>query len=153
MCGKDFTLSHALSCSHGVFPIIQHNEIIIQDLTTSLMLELCHDVQVEPHLHPLSGEIMCHCAVLDDDAQVDIRASGFWRCLHHHTFNVRVFNCFTASKHFTPLATTFHKHVPYKGNVCEVEHDSFTPLVFTSSGTGKATITTYKHLAHLLSEK
>jgi len=35
-----------------------------------------------------------------------------------------------------------------------VEHGSFTPLVFsTSGGMGKATTTTYKHLARLLSEK
>ena len=72
VCGKDFTLSHALSCPHDAFPIIRHNEI--QDLTVSLMSmsEVCHDVQIEPHLHPLSGEIMHHhSAVLDDDAQVD----------------------------------------------------------------------------------
>ena len=56
VCDKDFTLSHALSCPHGAFPIIQHNEI--QDLTASLMSKVCHDVQIEPHLHPLLGEIM-----------------------------------------------------------------------------------------------
>ena len=73
VCDKDFTLSHALSCPHCAFPIIRQNEI-----RANLMSEVCHDVQIEPHLHPLSGEIMHHCsAVLDDDAQVDIRASGF----------------------------------------------------------------------------
>ena len=76
VCGKDFTLSHTLSCPHGAFPIIRHNEV--RDLTASLMTEVCHDVQVEPHLHALSGEVMHHrSAVLDDNARVDIRASGF----------------------------------------------------------------------------
>ena len=70
VCGKDFTLYHALSCPHEAFPIVWHNEI--RDLTVSLMSEVCHDVQIEPHLHPLSGEIMHHrSAVLDDDAPVD----------------------------------------------------------------------------------
>ena len=33
---------------------------------------------MEPHLHALSGEVMHHrSAVLDDNARVDIRASGF----------------------------------------------------------------------------
>ena len=38
ICGKDFTLSPALSCAHGAFPIIQHNEV--RDLTASLMTEV-----------------------------------------------------------------------------------------------------------------
>ena len=52
VCGKDFTLSHALSCPHRAFPIIHHNEV--HDLTASLMTEVSHNVQVEPHLHALS---------------------------------------------------------------------------------------------------
>ena len=42
----------------------------------------------------------------------------------------------------------------YEERIREVEHGSFTPLVFSSSsGMGKAATTTYKHLAQLLSEK
>ena len=52
VCGKDFTLSYALSYTHGAFPIIQYSEV--RDLTASLMT-CSHDVQVEPHLHALSG--------------------------------------------------------------------------------------------------
>jgi len=56
VCGKDFTLSHALRCTHGAFPIIRHNEV--RDLTASLMTEVYHDVQEEPHLHTLSSEVI-----------------------------------------------------------------------------------------------
>ena len=156
VCGKDFTLSYALNCPHGAFPIIRHNEV--RDLTASLMTEVCHDVQVEPHLHALFGEVMHRrSAVLDDNARVDIRASGFWRCLHHRTFfDVRIFNSFAASNWSTTLAATFRKHEAEKRHVYEecireVEHGSFT---FSSSGgMGKAATTTYKHLAQLLSMK
>ena len=159
MCDKDFTLSHTLSCPHGAFPIIRHNEV--RDLAASLMTDVCHDVQVEPQPHALSGEVMHHrSAVFDDNARVDIRASGFWRCLHHLTFfDVRVFNSFAASNRSTTLATTFRrheaeKHRAYEERIREVEHGSFTPLVFSSSGgMGKAATTTYKHLAQLPSEK
>ena len=124
------------------------------------MTEVCHDVQVEPHLHALSGEVMHHrSAVLNDNARVD-RASGFWRCLHHRTyFVVRVFNSFAASNRSTTLAATFHRHETEKGHayeerIREVEHGSFIPLVFSSSGgMGKAATTAYKHLGQLLSEK
>ena len=159
VCGKDFSLSHALSCPHGAFPIIRHNEI--RNLTASLMSEVCHNVQIEPQLHPLSGETLHYrSAIQDDDARVDIRASGFWRCLHHHTFfDVRVFNCFATSNRSSMLSTAFRKHElekrrAYEERIREVEHGSFTPLVFsTSGGMGRAATTTYKHLARLLSEK
>jgi len=85
VCGKDFSLSHNLSCPHGAFSIIRHNEI--RNLTANFMSEVTHDVQLEPQLHHLSGEnLHYHSAIQDDDARVDIRASGFWRWLHHHTF-------------------------------------------------------------------
>ena len=88
---------------------------------------------------------------------MDIRASGFWRCLHHRTFfDVRVFNSFAASNRSTTLAATFRRHEAenYEERIREVEHGSFIPLVFSSSGgMGKAVTTTYKHLAQLLSEK
>ena len=159
VCGKDFSLSHALSCPHGAFPIIRHNEI--RNLTASLMSEVCHNVQIEPQLHPLSGETLHYrSAIQDDDARVDIRASGFWRCLHHHTFfDVRVFNCFAASNRSSTLSTAFRKHElekrrAYEERIREVEHGSFTPLAFsTSGGMGRAATTTYKHLARLLSDK
>ena len=56
------------------------------------MSEVCHDVQVEPHLQPLSGELLHYkSAVHEDDARVDIRAAGFWSFRHHHSFfDVRV---------------------------------------------------------------
>jgi len=121
-------LPHALSCP---FPITRHNKV--QDLTASLLTEVCHDVQVEPHFHALSGEVMHHrLAVLNDNARVDIQASGFWRCLHHCTFfDVRVFNSFRS----TTLAATFCMHEAekrraYEERIHEVEHGSFTHWFF-----------------------
>jgi len=55
------------------------------------------------------GENLCYrSAIQDDDARVDIRASSFWRCLHHLT--LRVFNCFAASNSSSTLTTVFRKH-------------------------------------------
>ena len=60
VCRKAFTISHALSCPHGAFPIIRHNDV--RDLTAKLQLmsEVCHDAQVESHPQPLSGELLHH---------------------------------------------------------------------------------------------
>ena len=83
VCGKDFTMINTFSCPHG--PIIRHNEVC--HLTACLMTEICHDVQVEPHSHPFSSEVMRYrSAVTDNNASVDIRVSSFWRYLHHSAY-------------------------------------------------------------------
>ena len=159
VCGKAFSVTHALSCPHGAFPIIRHNDV--RDLTAKLLSEVCHDVQTEPHLQPLTGEILrFKTAVHEDDARVDIRAAGFWGCRHHRSFfDVRVFNAFAESNQSTSLAATFRKHEgekrrAYEERVREVERGSFTPLVFSSlGGMGKAATVMYRRLANLLSVK
>ena len=57
-CGHHFSLEHALSCPTGGYTTIRHNEV--RDLTASMLREVCHDVQVEHHLQPLTGETMAH---------------------------------------------------------------------------------------------
>ena len=58
VCSKDFSVSQAFSCPHGAFPILHHNGV--RDSTAKLLYKVCHDVQVEPHLQPLSGEVLRH---------------------------------------------------------------------------------------------
>ena len=156
VCGKAFTISHALSCPHGAFPTIRHNDV--RDLTAKLMSEVCHDVLVEPHLQPLSGELLHHkTAKHEDNARVDIRAAGFWGCRHHRSF----FDVwpFAESNQSPCSAATFRRHKAekrraYQERIQEVERGSFTPLVFSSSGgMSKAATVTYKRLASLFSDK
>ena len=137
VCGKAFTVSHTFSCPHGTFPIIRHNDA--RDLTAKLISEVCHDVQVEPHLQPLSGELFHYKSTIQgDDARVDIRAAGFWGCHHHRSFfDVWVFSAFTESNQSPCPAATFRRHEgdkrrAYEERVREVKRDSFTPLVFSS---------------------
>ena len=67
------------------------------------------------------------------------------------------FYSFAASNRFTTLAATFRRHEAEKRRAYEerirevehgLEHGSFTPLVFSSSGgMGKAATTTYKSIS------
>ena len=43
-------------CLYGGLPIVRHNEIT--DITTQWLTEVCTDVEREPQLQPLSGEII-----------------------------------------------------------------------------------------------
>ena len=48
ICGTSFSSEHALSCPHGGFPSIRHDDI--RDLTAKLLTEVCSNVAVEPTL-------------------------------------------------------------------------------------------------------
>ena len=66
-------------CCHAlrVDPSIRHNEI--WDLTAALLSEVCHNVSTEPHLQPMTGEVMSGLSTnIQDGAQLDIAADGFW---------------------------------------------------------------------------
>ena len=76
-CGHAFSIAHALSCPTGGYPSIRHNQV--RDITASLLTEVCHDVSIEPHLQPITGESMAHrMANTDDQSRLDIAVSGFW---------------------------------------------------------------------------
>ena len=77
VCGAAFTTDHALSCPTGGITIIQHNEV--RDLTASLLTKVCHDVCIEPRLQALLGETLStRSATTEDNARLDVAASGFW---------------------------------------------------------------------------
>ena len=159
VCGQRLTIEHALSCSRGGFPSIRHNEI--RDLTANLMSEVCYGVGIEPCLQAVTEEQLKHkSANREDGARLDIVAENFWGRDRQRTFfDVRVFNPFAQSHLNTPLAQCYRKQEmekkrTYEERIREVEHGSFSPLVFTTAG-GMGTMATvvYKRLASCIAEK
>ena len=106
MCGKQFTVDHALSCPCGGF-LSLYNEI--RDVTADFLNEVCHNVSTEPELQPLSGELLKHrMANTEDGARLDVIAQGFWedRCQCAY-FDVRVFNPLVPSNRRLPSPQCF----------------------------------------------
>jgi len=61
----------------GRIPSICLNEV--RDLTAELLTEVCHDVEVEPHLQPLNDETFHYKTTnVQDGAHLDISMNGFW---------------------------------------------------------------------------
>ena len=122
----------------GGFPTIRHNEL--QDLTASLLTEVCHNVATEPRLQPLSGESLAYrSAITSNEARLDIRATGFWTAAQDAYFDVRVFHPNAPSNSSGSISTAYKKHEDikkqaYGQRVREVEHGVFTPLVFSTTG-------------------
>ena len=158
-CGKKFSVEHALSCSHGGYPSIRHNEL--RDITAELLSEVCHNVVTEPPLQPVTDEHLIHrTANREDGARLDVAADSFWGNDRQRAFfDIRVFNPLAPSYQNTPLAQCYRRNEQekkraYDQRVREIEHGSFSPLVFTTTG-GMGTVATvvYKRLAAVIAEK
>ena len=76
-CETVFSVDHALSCPKGGLPSLRHNEI--RDLTVRLLTEVCHQVQAEPVLQPVSnpGSFALSTANTQEGARLDIAMNGF----------------------------------------------------------------------------
>ena len=158
VCGKPFSADHAMVCSFGGFPTIRHNEL--RDITAELLTEVCHNVAVEPVLLPLSGEVFsARSTITPASARADVRATGFWTTGEDAYFDVKVFHPYASSYQSRTPASLFQTHetrkcLEYEERIVNVDHGSFTPLVFSSTGSaGPMADTFLQRLAGKLSEK
>ena len=76
-CGKRFDVDHAMSCMKGGFIHRRHDDV--RDLFATLLKDVCHDVEVEPHLETLTGEVLSNSANSSDEARLDFSARRFWQ--------------------------------------------------------------------------
>ena len=103
---------------------------------------------------------MSRSANTEVGARVDIAAAGFWGPGRERTFiDIRIFNPYAPSNKNSSLSSTYRQHEKekrrhYGQRITEIEHGSFSPLVFSSTGgMAKETTIFYKKLASLLSNK
>ena len=138
VCDEHFTIEHALNCMKGGFITMRHNNV--RYFTAQILGEVCNDVAVEPLLTPLTGEKFKYkSATKEDQARLDAYARGFWIKGNKAYVDMKVFN---------PLAKVYsnqtlkaahktneqQKKRKYGERVLDVEHGSFTPLVFSCLG-------------------
>ena len=141
MCGANFSVDHAMVCKRGGFVIQRHNEI--RDLEAELLEMVCSDVQIEPSLQPVTGETLNRGANKENGARLDVHARGLWERQRSAFFDVRVCHPNADSyREMTPQQIykqhETEKKRQYSSRVMEIEHGTFTPLVFTTTG-GMAT--------------
>ena len=93
-------------------------------------------------------------------ARLDIAANGVWGGTFERTFfHVRVFNPHAPSNGYINLQSVYGKHEQikkraYEQRIREVEHATFLPLVFsTTGGLAREANTFYKRLASMLASK
>ena len=103
------------------------------------MREVCHDVNIEPPLQPLSHSKHHSPGNTSDNARLDISALGFWSRNEKTFFDIRVTHPNSPSYHSKSLEAICELHENEKKNayndrVLNIEKASFCPLVFTTSG-------------------
>ena len=156
VCGQEYTQTHAMSCQTGGFVIRRHNEI--RDNFVKLLRDVCNDVTAEPQLLPVNdSEVMT--GTTENGSRLDISARNFWRDGQKAFFDIRVFNS-TAPTHLShSLNDVFHRQEnekirKYSDRIINVEHGSFTPLVFSTEGdSSELTSKFINQLSTMLSQK
>ena len=157
-CGSKYDFQHSISCKKGGSVSIRHNNIC--DLTANILREVCNDVDVEAKLIPLAGEqLQYRSAVTGDEAGLDIRAWSFWVGGQEAFLDIMVFDP-NANRYLNSTLPRCYKinekekKLSYNNRTLQIEHGTFTPLVFSIYGSMWSDCTKfYSKLAELLSDK
>ena len=147
-----------MSCKKGGFLSIRHNDL--GDLTANMLSEVCRDVEIEPKLTPLTGEVLgSRTANTTNEARLDIRACEVWERGQKAFLDLRVFDS-NACRYLNKSSQQCHvmneqeKKRAYNERVLQIEHGTFAPLVFSIYRImGSECRTFYSRLSDLLSEK
>ena len=76
-CGSPYSLDHSQICKLSGFIHMRHDNV--SRLFAFQAKKSFRDVEVEPHLQPLSGEKMRYnSANIKSEARSDVRIRGFW---------------------------------------------------------------------------
>ena len=142
-----------------VQPALSQKSSKLRDLEAELLSIACSDVEVEPVLQDITEEQLSRGSNRAQDARLDIRARGFWDPQSSAFFDVRVCHPNAESYRDQEPQQIYHIHENdkkrlYSRRVLDVEHGSFTPLVFTTTGgMAKECIRYHSRLAELIAAK
>eukprot|EP00731_Ephydatia_muelleri_P036835 Em0335g1a len=104
---------------------------------------------------PISCEVPTSAtANFQDGARLDVAADGFWGSRFERAFfDVKVFNPYAPSNRRPQPSACYRTHEAskkraYERRILEVEHASFTPLIFSATGgLGREATVVYKRIA------
>ena len=116
---------------------IRHNTL--RNTTHDLMKQVCKDVQLEPNLLPVTGEVLPTGSNVADGARADVSALSFWHPLCRAFFDIRVFNPFAPTNWSKKIPDMYTHHEQlkkkeYNERILQIDKGSFTPIIFSCSG-------------------
>ena len=144
----------------GVNKKLKQSELLMSKITkstTNLLRKLHNDVETEPELQPITTERL-RC-LSNDQCKPDIRARGVWRDAQNAYFDIRVTNISSESQKHLSIRTILMKHEKekkrsYNSHIMNVEHRTFTLLVFSVLGAeGPETSSFHRYIATKIASK
>lgn len=160
-CGQPNSVTHAQCCHLGGYLGLRH-DAVRDSIASFLERAGCKSVEKEQHMTQMSQaekETAPAGANVTDGARMDVTAIGVWGPLQKAYCDIRVFDPVAPSKESRALDALFldneaEKKRAYAWRVREIEHGSFTPLVFSVfGGTGRECDVFLKTLAEKTSKK
>jgi hypothetical protein len=136
-CGSKNDIDHVLVCKLGGYVTFRHNAL--RDTEAELLREVCRDVKTEPLLLPTNKKDHPHGTITNDQARLDIAATGLWGTFERTFFDVRVTHSGAKSNSTVPLEQLLkrnenEKKRKYSSRVINTEKSSFVPLVYSTAG-------------------
>ena len=108
-CGCKNGVNHALTCSLGGYVHLRHNNL--RDLIAQMLCDSrCRDVEVEPGLLPVNPANYKASTNTQDDARLDIAATGFNSAFERTFFDVRVTHPGCETNIYKPLSQLYRDH-------------------------------------------
>ena len=153
----NFDTDHAMICKKGGFITMRPNEL--RSLEAELLNTICKDVQIQPVLQDITGEILLPGAHKLADARLDTHARGLLETCSSAFFDARVchFNAETYTHHSPKQIYKMHereKKRQYAARILEIEKGTLTPLIFsTTGGMGEECLRYHRRLVELLAMK
>ena len=121
----------AMICKRGEFITERHNEL--SEIEANLLNIVCNDVETEPVLQNISGELLSRGYNTVPEERLHIHAHVFWENQRSAFFGVRVCHSNALSyRDFQPQQIyNMHKNERrrlYSRRVLDMEDGTFTPL-------------------------
>ena len=106
---------------------------------------VCHDVEVEPVLQEIAGEVLTRGTDSAPDARLDVHARGLWNRQGSTFFDMRLFHPNAESYKDLPIQQIYRRHEDekerlYANRVFEVERGTFTTAGGMADEAGVSTV-------------
>ena len=159
-CGQPFSVQHSQICHVSGFVDMRHENV--SKVVLNALKKCLNNVGWEPVLQPVPDVIKASfkkSGNIEDGARADISADSFWNKNQTAFFDTRVFYPFAASYSAKGISAAYNHHNKekkreYSQRINQVERGTFTPLVFSSTGScDKETTVVLKKTAGMVAEK
>ena len=128
---QKYSVAHAFNCKESGFMTMCHNNL--RGFEADMLSKIVNDVDTEPEFQRVTVKIIE--GLSRNALRPDLRARGVWRADHSAFIDVRMTNTHSPSQIHLTTESVLKKHEQekkrsYNSCIINIEHGTFTPLLF-----------------------